>query len=113
MCIRDSVAGIHVIPAHNVRNDREHNFAIDLVDVLGPEQVLQDRDLRQEWNSRQSLVVFLLQDAAQQVDIAVLQADLVLHLALSNYGWLIPPMFWKLVTDDTSCLLYTSDAADD
>ena len=51
------------------------------------EQIFQDRNLRQARNSGQRLGPLVFHDAAEHVDFSVLQADLVLNLALTD-DWL-------------------------
>ena len=50
------------------------------------EQIFKNRNLRQSGNPSQRLGLLIFHDAAQQVDLAILQPNLVLNLALPDHG---------------------------
>ena len=72
-------------PTDNVRNQREYNFVLRMFGFALRKKIFQDRNGRQAWNSAQRLRLRVFQHAAQQADFAVLQADFVFNLALSNH----------------------------
>ena len=74
------------MPAHDVRDQRKHNFVLAMLGIGLREQILQNWNVRQARNSAQRLGLLVFQNSAQQVDFAFLQADFMLDLALPDYG---------------------------
>ena len=71
--------------AHDVRDQHKHNFVFTMLGIGLREQVLQDWNVRQTRNSAQRLGLLVFQNSAQQVDLAFLQADFMLDLALPDH----------------------------
>src|SRR6201987_648034 len=72
------------MPAHDMWDQRKHDLVFPVLSVGLPKQIFQDRNLRQTRYSAQRLGLLIFQNAAQQVHLAFLQANLVLDLALPD-----------------------------
>src|ERR1035438_9961779 len=79
------VAIVQILGAHNVRNQDENDFVVaDLFFLLG-EEILEKRNGRQPWNSRQRLGLSVFKDTAHDVNFAFPQANLLFDLALPDH----------------------------
>src|ERR1700704_1742381 len=74
------------LAAHDVRDEDENDFVFLVLDVSGGEQVLEQRNLREARQSAEGLDVLVLEDAAEKIDFAFLQANFVLDFALTDDG---------------------------
>ena len=69
-----------------MRNKREHDFIFTMLGGGLAEQMTQNRNLRKPWNPSQGFRRAVFQHSAQQIDLALLKANLVLNFSLANDG---------------------------
>ena len=71
-------------PAHDVRDQRDHQFLALAVDALAGEQAAENRNAGQPGDAGPGLGVLLLGQAAEQLHLAFVHADVVRDLALPD-----------------------------
>src|ERR1039457_2606027 len=84
---RLDVAIVQVLGAHNMRNQGENDFVVVILFGLLGEQIFEERNGRQSWNSRQRLGLSVFKDTAHDVNFAFPEANFLFDLALPDH-WL-------------------------
>ena len=75
----------HITRANDVRDQGKHNLVFLVLDVALGKEVFQNRNLRQPWDAVQRADVLVLQNSAQDIHFAFLQADFMFNLALADH----------------------------
>ena len=69
-----------------MRDQRDHQLALVVVDLLAGEQATDQRNTGEARDPGDGLIVLLLDQAAQEIDLAFFHANVVDHLLLANDG---------------------------